>query len=466
MSSNIMNVFKSLASKDNTFGETLAEKVPGAEPLMKPPVSEAQRRYMGAVSQGDVPGVSPSVGKEFLSEDKGGKLPERVAKNVDTGDFLGEELEKCSNSRIEKIRKSLKPHEAKEDKERKEGNGTDGPTVVNEGPLNEKRLKALLAQEKHEIKELSSHFSPDCAKAAYEAGEEANQHEEQADEGEGAVYNREDLSKKPKGRYDELMERVKKCKYATNDTDPTTPPKKLEKALPVLKEPNNMVGGKADNIPLRKLDNQQLAAGTKVEEEHTKDPSIAKEIASDHLAEIPDYYSRLNNMEEEAKGGNIGKLIHLFKKGSMLNKAADTPKEDTVIREGKDNSKVVGKVKLDGNGKWHWAKDGEEADFSVRKQHGYYRITSGKYRGRYLHSVVAEQQLGRKLKDGEEVDHVDGNRSSTKHLKVMSIGDHAGKTDKTRGSNGSGPKRYEHSKDNESRPETVKKSTKPVFLTD
>lgn len=427
MSSNIMNVLKSLSSKDNTFGETLAEKVPGAEPLMKQPV---------------------------------------VAKSVtDVGDFLGEELEKGCHSRIEKIRKSLKPNEVKEDKERKQGNGTLETTVVGEGPLNEKRLKALLAQEKHEIKELSSHFSPDCAKAAYEAGEEANQHEEQSDEGEGAVYSRENPSKKPKARYDELMERVKKCKYATNDTDPTSKPKKLEKALPVVKT-NNIVGGKADNVPDRNLSSQQLAAGMKVETEHTKDPEIAKEIASDHLAEIPDYYSRLNEMEEEAKGGNIGKLIHLFKKGSMLNKAADTPKEDSVIREGKDNSKVVGKVKLDGNGKWHWAKEGEEADFSVRKQHGYYRITSGKYRGRYLHSVVAEQQIGRKLKDGEEVDHVNGDRSSTKHLKVMSIGDHAGKTDKTRGSNGSGPKRYEHSKDGESRPETVKKSTKPVYLTD
>lgn len=45
---------------------------------------------------------------------------------------------------------------------------------------------------------------------------------------------------------------------------------------------------------------KQLNMGIKVEFEHTYDPDIAKEIAMDHLAEIPDYYTRLKNMEDTA----------------------------------------------------------------------------------------------------------------------------------------------------------------------
>jgi len=45
---------------------------------------------------------------------------------------------------------------------------------------------------------------------------------------------------------------------------------------------------------------QQLKMGIKVEYEHTGDKDISKEIAIDHLAEIPDYYTRLANMERKA----------------------------------------------------------------------------------------------------------------------------------------------------------------------
>jgi len=45
---------------------------------------------------------------------------------------------------------------------------------------------------------------------------------------------------------------------------------------------------------------KQLAMGIKIEDEHTNDPELAKEIALDHLAEIPDYYTRLKKMEHEA----------------------------------------------------------------------------------------------------------------------------------------------------------------------
>ena len=42
----------------------------------------------------------------------------------------------------------------------------------------------------------------------------------------------------------------------------------------------------------------QLAKGIKVEKEHTSDMLVAKEIALDHLSELPDYYDRLQKMEE------------------------------------------------------------------------------------------------------------------------------------------------------------------------
>jgi len=47
-------------------------------------------------------------------------------------------------------------------------------------------------------------------------------------------------------------------------------------------------------------DPEQLALGSKIEREHTDDPELAKKIALDHLAEIPDYYTRLIKMEKDA----------------------------------------------------------------------------------------------------------------------------------------------------------------------
>jgi uncharacterized DUF497 family protein len=41
----------------------------------------------------------------------------------------------------------------------------------------------------------------------------------------------------------------------------------------------------------------ELALGMKVEKEHTTDAAEAREIALDHLLELPDYYTRLKKME-------------------------------------------------------------------------------------------------------------------------------------------------------------------------
>lgn len=46
---------------------------------------------------------------------------------------------------------------------------------------------------------------------------------------------------------------------------------------------------------------KQLAAGIRIELEHTSHADVAKEIALDHLAERPDYYERLK-VAEHKKG--------------------------------------------------------------------------------------------------------------------------------------------------------------------
>jgi len=47
-------------------------------------------------------------------------------------------------------------------------------------------------------------------------------------------------------------------------------------------------------------DPKELKMGIKVEMEHTTNPLISKRIALDHLAEIKDYYTRLDKMESAA----------------------------------------------------------------------------------------------------------------------------------------------------------------------
>lgn len=57
--------------------------------------------------------------------------------------------------------------------------------------------------------------------------------------------------------------------------------------------PNPVKGGKGDSLDFSAVDQEQLRLGTKHEMEHTKDPKVARDIAMDHLAEDPEYYSHL-----------------------------------------------------------------------------------------------------------------------------------------------------------------------------
>lgn len=64
--------------------------------------------------------------------------------------------------------------------------------------------------------------------------------------------------------------------------------------------------GKHKEVPVTKFDPNEIKMGMEVEKEHTDSEAIAQQIAKDHLAEIPDYYTRLKKMEEEGKKA-IGK---------------------------------------------------------------------------------------------------------------------------------------------------------------
>lgn len=65
----------------------------------------------------------------------------------------------------------------------------------------------------------------------------------------------------------------------------------------------NVIG--YDNRNDNYYDQEQLHIGLNIEKEHTHNINLAKSIVKDHLDEIPDYYTRLIKMEEEAKNNAV-----------------------------------------------------------------------------------------------------------------------------------------------------------------
>jgi hypothetical protein len=65
---------------------------------------------------------------------------------------------------------------------------------------------------------------------------------------------------------------------------------------------DRLEGGLGDGAKPSDFDLEQVRMGVEVELEHGEDcPYQALEIAMDHLTELPDYYSRLDEMESEAE---------------------------------------------------------------------------------------------------------------------------------------------------------------------
>lgn len=61
---------------------------------------------------------------------------------------------------------------------------------------------------------------------------------------------------------------------------------------------NILKGGRGDDLTEDDVDPKELAMGMKVEMEHTDDEDVAKEIALDHLAEDPEYYTKLKTIHK------------------------------------------------------------------------------------------------------------------------------------------------------------------------
>ena len=60
------------------------------------------------------------------------------------------------------------------------------------------------------------------------------------------------------------------------------------------------------NVPHQQI-KTEFKKGIKVEMEHTSDPSVAAEIALDHLVEDPEYYSKLGDIENKEVDENLRK---------------------------------------------------------------------------------------------------------------------------------------------------------------
>jgi hypothetical protein len=71
---------------------------------------------------------------------------------------------------------------------------------------------------------------------------------------------------------------------------------RIDEVLDVKTPPVHVIA-KKHNVSLDQI-KSQLKKGIAVELEHTSDKSIAREIALDHLNELPDYYDRLETIEK------------------------------------------------------------------------------------------------------------------------------------------------------------------------
>jgi len=64
-----------------------------------------------------------------------------------------------------------------------------------------------------------------------------------------------------------------------------------------------------EEITVCDVDSEEMAKGIIIEMEHTEDPKIALDIVLDHLTEIDDYYTRLEDMEEDAEEGVVEETL-------------------------------------------------------------------------------------------------------------------------------------------------------------
>lgn len=106
--------------------------------------------------------------------------------------------------------------------------------------------------------------------------------------------------------------------------------KELLEGLNLLEHTDKIKGGLADDSSPDEFDQNELKMGIEIEMEHTDDRDVAKEIAMDHLKEIPDYYTRLKKMEKETLNETL-KVNPATNEISYSHQTKKTPREKNVI---------------------------------------------------------------------------------------------------------------------------------------
>lgn len=139
------------------------------------------------------------------------------------------------------------------------------------------------------------------------------------------------------------------------------------------KKENKMKGGKGDKLDADHVNYHEFTKGWKHELEHTDDIDKAKEIALDHLAEDPNYYTRLDMIEYQAEKSKKKTASKKTKEGAMVDSenqmtSVDKKKVKSNVKAGlgkqeKAKSKNAGaKVMKGGSGEMKSVKEGVELD--------------------------------------------------------------------------------------------------------
>lgn len=154
------------------------------------------------------------------------------------------------------------------------------------------------------------------------------------------IYQRETAGMNEEGEKNDYPEQMGK-RFKTKKPDALKRKrKKPQSAVKISEEDtvdvevgNELEGGMADDSSLSDFCPKQLALGLEVEMEHTDDPKVALEIAMDHLTELPDYYTRLNDMEADAEINGAGSTDPMNPSGclpqSVLPPMGDDDSEET-----------------------------------------------------------------------------------------------------------------------------------------
>jgi len=121
-------------------------------------------------------------------------------------------------------------------------------------------------------------------------------------------------------------------------------------------------GGKGDKLISKDVCPNQLAIGKKVEKEHTSDNATAIEIALDHLAENPKYYSSLveNGMVDEDDA--IKEYVKHFGDKKL-------PKKYQKVKESLNESKEIFYVKRTSGGEYSVETQNGNVEFEGRAEH-------------------------------------------------------------------------------------------------